>query len=97
MGRERRQAERLPAIGAKALLVTRRGYVGGQMVDVSETGALVAADARDLVGTRVMLRIEQPDRVWERAGTVVWFDSIKGTAIEFDRATPADQGTSLIQ
>lgn len=93
MGQERRRAERLPIKGAKALLVTERGYVGGLLVDVSETGALVAADARDLIGTRVVLRIQQPDKVWERAGTVVWFDSVRGTAIHFESGAPASAGT----
>ena len=97
MGQERRVAERLSLAGAKALLVTRRGYVGGQMVDVSETGALVAADARDLVGTRVTLRIEQPDRTWERSGRVVWFDSVRGTAIEFEESFFTAPGSSTIQ
>ncbi len=96
MSSNRRQAERLPAVGAKALLVTQRGYVGGQMVDVSETGALVAADARDLVGTRVMLRIEQPDRIWERTGIVVWFDSVRGTAIEFVSPLPPGPMSSTV-
>ena len=95
MGQERRLAERLPTVGAKALLVTQRGYVGGQMVDLSDTGALVAADARDLVGTRVTLRIEQPGRVWERVGTVVWFDSSRGTAIEFEKGFFALATTSI--
>ena len=93
MGEQRPRAERLPLKGAKALLVTERGYVGGLVVDVSETGALVAADARDLVGTRVLLRIQQPDKVWERAGTVVWFDSVRGTAIHFESSVPATAGS----
>lgn len=84
MDDERRRSERVPMEGTRALLVTKRGYVGGNIVDVSEGGALVAADARDLVGTRVLLRVQQPDKVWERAGLVVWFESARGTAIEFE-------------
>ncbi len=80
---DRRRSERQPGEARQVVLVTPNGPITGLLTDISNTGALVAADGHDLAGAHVALCIPGK-RVWVRKGVVVWYSLLRGVSIEFD-------------
>jgi len=86
------QAERLPSWGAKAALLTKKGIITGMLTSWSDTGAVVEANGEGLAGSEVRLRVQGPDRIWEKRATVIWVHNDHGIGLEFELDDTSEEG-----
>jgi hypothetical protein len=85
-------AERLPSWGAKAALLTKKGIITGMLTSWSDTGAIVEANGEGLAGSEVRLRVQGPDRIWEKRATVLWVHKDHGIGLEFELDDTSEEG-----
>ena len=90
------QSERQPVKGAKAALLTAKGIIAGVLVNWTDGGAVVEARGEVLAGAKVRLRVQGPDRIWEKHATVLWANGGQGFGLEFDDPAQKNRGSSII-
>jgi hypothetical protein len=75
-------------------LLTKSGIMGGVLTAWSDTGAVVENGDEVLAGERVRLRVQGPDRIWEKTAIVLWVKE-RDVALEFDPNGPAREGSAF--
>src|SRR5688500_14868319 len=80
-------ADALPVNGSNVALLTKSGILGGVLTGWSDKGAVIEASGAVVAGEHVRLRVQGPDKIWEKKANVLW---VKGRdiALEFELGKP---------
>lgn len=81
-----------PAKGAKVALLTKNGLITGSLESWSEDGAVIEANGEVHAGAQVLLRVQGPDKIWEKKATVLWVNKDQGFGLEFEPDNLANKG-----
>ena len=91
MSRDRRVAERYPAILVAEVAEIPLGATrSGRTSDISETGCYVDSLHPVPIGTRIRLKLTRGSETFETTATVV-YSPTQGMGIRFDDSIPAGQ------